>query len=97
MRKCSGRLELDEGAVRALRERGRSLLPVGVIAVYGHFKRGEVVACVNAAGKEMARGLVNYDAQDTIRIKGKPSSAIESILGFVDDAELIHRDNLVLV
>lgn len=93
----SGRLELDEGAVRALRERGRSLLPVGVVAVYGRFKRGEVVACVNAAGKEMARGLVNYDAQDTIRIKGKPSSAIESILGFVDDAELIHRDNLVLV
>jgi len=93
----SGRLELDDGAVRALRELGRSLLPVGVVAVYGHFNRGAVVACVDASGKEVARGLVNYGAQDSIRIKGHPSSAIESILGFVDDAELIHRDNLALI
>jgi glutamate 5-kinase len=93
----SGRLELDDGAVRALRELGRSLLPVGVTAVYGHFNRGAVVACVDASGTEVARGLVNYGAQDIIRIKGHPSSEIESILGFVDDAELIHRDNLVLI
>jgi glutamate 5-kinase len=93
----SGRLQLDDGAVRAIRERGRSLLPVGVAAVYGHFRRGEVVACVDAGGREVARGLVNYDAKDSLRIKGRPSSEIESILGFVDDAELIHRDNLVLI
>ena len=93
----SGRLELDDGAVRALREFGRSLLPVGVVAVRGDFNRGAVVACVDTAGKEVARGLINYDAQDTIRIKGHPSAEIESILGFVDDAELIHRDNLALI
>ncbi|MGB5835105.1 MAG: glutamate 5-kinase [Thiohalocapsa sp.] len=93
----SGRLQLDDGAVRALRERGRSLLPVGVVAVNGQFKRGEVVACVDTLGREVARGLVNYDAQDTLRIKGRPSREIEAILGFVDDAELIHRDNLALI
>jgi len=93
----SGRLVLDDGAVRALREGGRSLLAVGVSAVYGHFARGEVVACLDRDGREVARGLVNYDAQDAIRIKGLPSSAFEGVLGFVDDDELIHRDNLVLM
>jgi glutamate 5-kinase len=93
----SGRLELDAGAVRALREKGRSLLAVGVRAVYGHFNRGEVVACVDEHGREVARGLVNYDAQDTLRIKGLPSGEFERVLGYVDDPELIHRDNLVLV
>jgi glutamate 5-kinase len=93
----SGRLVLDDGAVRALRQHGRSLLAVGVTAVYGHFARGEVVACVDHEGREVARGLVNYDAQDAIRIKGLPSSGFEAVLGFVDDDELIHRDNLVLV
>ncbi|MCF7984137.1 MAG: glutamate 5-kinase [Thiohalocapsa sp.] len=93
----SGRLQLDDGAVRALRERGRSLLAVGVTAVFGHFNRGEVVACIDSAGREIARGLINYDAQDTIRIKGLPSTQFEAILGYVDDDELIHRDNLVLL
>jgi glutamate 5-kinase len=65
--------------------------------VYGHFNRGEVVACVDEHGREVARGLVNYDAQDTLRIKGLPSGEFERVLGYVDDPELIHRDNLVLV
>jgi len=93
----SGRLQLDDGAIRALRELGRSLLAVGVTAVHGYFNRGEVVACVDAMGTEVARGLVNYDAQDCNRIKGRPSSEFKAILGYVDDQELIHRDNLVLV
>jgi glutamate 5-kinase len=80
-----------------LREQGRSLLAVGVRAVSGEFSRGEVVSCVDAAGKEVARGLVNYNAQETRRIMGQPSSRIAEILGYVDDAELIHRDNLILV
>jgi glutamate 5-kinase len=92
----TGRLEIDDGAVRALRERGRSLLAVGVTRVYGHFARGEVVACVDVQGREIARGLVNYDAKDAIRIKGLPSAAFESVLGYIDDEEMIHRDNLVL-
>lgn len=92
-----GQLELDPGAVKVLREAGRSLLAVGVRAVRGNFQRGELVACVDADGREVARGLVNYSADEARRIQGQPSSAIESLLGYVDEEELIHRDNLVLV
>ncbi|MCG6942438.1 MAG: glutamate 5-kinase [Thiohalocapsa sp.] len=95
--RVTGRLVLDDGAVKALREGGRSLLAVGVTGVDGHFARGEVVACVDSKGQEVARGLVNYDAPDAIRIQGLPSSKFEEVLGFVDDEELIHRDNLVLL
>lgn len=92
-----GRLVLDDGAVKVLRESGRSLLPVGVTAVSGHFVRGDVVACVDKNGVEVARGLVNYSAPEAQKIKGLPSGAMESVLGYVDQPELIHRDNLVLI
>ncbi len=92
-----GRLHLDDGAVRALQERGGSLLPVGVTRVEGDFQRGEVVACVDPQGREIARGLVNYDAAEAARIQGRPSGEIESILGYVDEPELIHRDDLILL
>ncbi len=92
-----GRLTLDDGAVRVLREQGRSLLPVGVTAVDGGFARGDVVACVNGAGREVARGLVNYDANEVRRIMGQPSGRIEEILGYLEAEELIHRDDLVLM
>ncbi len=92
-----GRLVLDRGAVRALREGGKSLLAVGVRAVEGRFSRGEVVACVDEAGGEVARGLVNYSSEETRRILGQPSSRFEAILGYRDEEELIHRDNLVLL
>ena len=92
-----GRLTLDEGAVRVLRQEGRSLLAVGVRAVSGAFSRGEVVSCVGPDGHEVARGLVNYGVDETRRIMGQPSNRIEAILGYVDEEELIHRDNLVLV
>jgi glutamate 5-kinase len=91
-----GRLTLDQGAVRVLRESGSSLLAVGVTAVEGGFARGDVVACIDAQGREIARGLVNYGAAETRRIMGQPSSRIEEILGYLDEEELIHRDNLVL-
>ena len=91
-----GRLQVDAGAVRALREEGKSLLPVGVHDVAGEFERGEVVACLDPAGAEIARGLVNYSAAEIRRIAGQPSTRIESILGYVDEPELIHRDNMVL-
>ncbi len=93
----SGKLVLDDGAVKVLSQQGRSLLAVGVKEVSGSFARGEVVSCVDESGKEVARGLVNYDAQEVDRIKGQTSSRIREILGYVDDDELIHRDNLVLV
>lgn len=92
-----GQLTLDEGAVRVLRNSGKSLLPVGVTAVQGRFHRGELVACVDSRGNEIARGLVNYNADETDRIKRQPSSNIEGVLGYVDEPELIHRNNLVLV
>ncbi|MEQ6342341.1 MAG: glutamate 5-kinase [Gammaproteobacteria bacterium] len=91
-----GRLVLDAGAVRVLREAGRSLLPVGVVAVEGSFGRGDVVACVGEDGTEVARGLVNYSAEDTRKIMRQPSDKIEGLLGYVDEPELMHRDNLVL-
>lgn len=92
-----GRLILDEGAVRVLKEQGRSLLPVGVTAVDGDFDRGEVVSCFGPDGKEVARGLVNYSAEEARKIMRQPSDRIEELLGYVDEPELIHRDNLVLV
>ena len=92
-----GQLVLDAGAVNVLRERGSSLLAVGVQSVSGGFVRGEVVSCVDEQGREVARGLVNYDALETDKIKGQPSRRIQEILGYVDEEELIHRDNLVLV
>lgn len=95
--RLGGRLVMDEGAVKALQVDGKSLLPIGVVAVDGNFERGEVVACVDAQGHEIARGLVNYSAVETARILRRPSNEIESILGYVDASELIHRDNLVLV
>jgi glutamate 5-kinase len=94
--KLKGALRLDDGAVRVLCSEGRSLLPIGVTAVEGEFKRGDLVACVDSRGIEVARGLVNYGADDTQRIMGSPSSAIEAHLGWVDESELIHRDNLVV-
>jgi glutamate 5-kinase len=92
-----GRVVLDAGAVQVLRERGSSLLAVGVKGVDGSFARGDVVVCVDDQGREIARGLVNYDAQEAQRIMGQPSNRIESILGYLDEEELIHRDNLVLL
>jgi glutamate 5-kinase len=93
----AGKLRLDDGAVKALLRDGKSLLSIGVTGVDGAFERGEVVGCYAADGREIARGLVNYGSQDTARIVRKPSSEIESILGYVDEPELIHRDNLVLL
>jgi len=93
----AGRLTLDAGAAKALRSGGKSLLPVGVSKVEGEFERGAVVACLSPDGVEVARGLVNYNAQESRRISGRPSGEIEAILGYVDEPELIHRDNLVLL
>lgn len=92
-----GKLVLDQGAVRVLKDEGKSLLAVGVRSVSGKFQRGELVSCVNEAGLEVARGLVNYGAVDVQKIIGKSSAEFETILGYADESELIHRDNMVLV
>ena len=92
-----GRLRLDEGASRVLREAGRSLLAVGVCGVEGEFSRGEIVSCFDPDGREIARGMVNYDAAETRKIMGHPSARIAELLEYVDEPELIHRDNLVVM
>jgi glutamate 5-kinase len=97
MVQTAGSVELDEGAVRVLRESGRSLLPVGVRGVRGNFSRGDMVSCRDSGGREIARGLVNYSSDETLRIMGSPSRDIESILGYQLDEELIHRDNMVVL
>ncbi len=92
-----GRLTLDAGASAVLTGSGRSLLAVGVKAVQGDFRRGEMVACFDPDNREIARGMVNYSAEETRTIMGHPSERIIELLGYVDEPELIHRDNLVLI
>ena len=93
----AGQVVLDVGAARALASGGKSLLPIGVIEVTGEFGRGEVVSCLDPERREIARGIVNYSSSEARRIARRPSTEIESILGFVEEPELIHRDNLVLL
>jgi len=93
----AGAVMLDAGAVRALRDEGKSLLPIGVTHVRGEFERGAVVAIHNEHGHDIARGLINYNAKEARSIARHASNEIESILGYVDEMELIHRDNLVML
>ncbi|MGH8442183.1 MAG: glutamate 5-kinase [Nevskiaceae bacterium] len=91
-----GKLHLDAGAARVLRDQGKSLLPVGVKKVEGEFGRGDLVLCLDPDGREVARGLVNYDAAESKRILGLASAKVQQALGYPGAPELIHRDNLVL-
>jgi glutamate 5-kinase len=91
-----GAVTVDDGAVLKLRDEGKSLLPIGVTGVEGDFHRGDVIAVRSAQGLEIARGLANYASGEARLIARKPSSQIAGLLGFVNEAELIHRDNLVL-
>ena len=92
----AGSLLLDDGAVRALGD-GKSLLPIGVSSIVGEFERGAVVACRTLAGKEIARGLINYSSTEARRIARHATHEIEAILGYLDEEVLIHRDNMVLL
>jgi glutamate 5-kinase len=92
-----GYVVLDAGATRALLAEGKSLLPIGVEDVRGNFERGEAVACLDTSGREIARGLINYSARESRKIMRQPTSQIEAILGYVDEYELIHRNNLVIL
>ncbi|MCB1380641.1 MAG: glutamate 5-kinase [Alphaproteobacteria bacterium] len=91
-----GRLVVDDGAVTAL-SKGKSLLPAGVKRVEGTFLRGDTVGIVTISGREIARGLVAYDAVDASRIAGLKSAETEKVLGFRGRDELVHRDDLVLM
>ena len=92
----AGSLQLDAGAVRVLPKSGKSLLAVGVKNVSGKFERGEVVACCDESGREIARGLVNYDSLEIKKLLGHSSERIEELIGYIGEEEIIHRDNLIL-
>jgi glutamate 5-kinase len=91
-----GAVVVDAGAVLKVRDEGKSLLPIGVTEVDGDFHRGDVIAVRTAAGLEIARGLANYASGEARLIARKPSSQIAGLLGFANEPELIHRDNMVL-
>jgi glutamate 5-kinase len=93
----NGSLLLDDGAAHVLKGAGGSLLAVGVTEVKGQFDRGEIVLCVDSGGREIAKGIVNYSSIEAGKIAGKHSAQFEEILGYRDQDELIHRDNLVLI
>ena len=92
-----GAVLVDDGAVQKLRSEGKSLLPIGVHDVQGEFARGDVIAIRTLAGVDIARGLANYSAAEARLIARKPSAQIETALGYANEPEMIHRDNLVLV
>ncbi len=92
-----GELVLDAGAVKALRDGGRSLLPIGVVATTGRFERGQVVACKDEQGNLVAKGLVNYNQSDAQKIVRTPTAQLEQALGYIAEPEIIHRDNLVVL
>ncbi len=91
-----GKLLIDNGAEKMLCASGSSLLAVGIESVEGDFSRGEVVACISQTGKQIGCGLVNYNADEIRRLQGQPSHKISEILGYINEDEIIHRDNLVL-
>jgi len=93
----AGRLVVDEGARAALAEKGRSLLPAGILEVVGDFGLGDVVSVVTAEGTEFARGLAGYHSDDLRRIRGVRTADIEATLGYKYLDEVIHRDDLVLL
>jgi glutamate 5-kinase len=91
-----GQLILDSGAAEVLVKHGRSLLPVGITDVFGHFSQGDLLSCVNPLGHEIARGLANYSSEEIKMIKGIGTGAVSEILGYQGHTEVIHRDNLVI-
>lgn len=93
----AGKVVLDAGAVQKVSAEGKSLLPIGVIEVAGEFGRGDVITCADQAGRAVARGMSNYSSSEARRIMRRPSTEILAILGFVEEPELIHRDNMVLL
>ena len=95
--KSNGKIYIDQGAEKALIYKGKSLLAVGIIKVIGTFDRGEVIQCVNESGHEILKGLVNYNSEEVKKIIGVSSDKIESILGYVNESSLIHRDNMIII
>ena len=95
--RTNGRVYIDDGAVLALKEKGVSLLAVGIKSCDGEFNRGDLVSIRNEHEKEIARGLANYSNQEVAKIMGQSSCNIEKLLGYMDQPEVVHRDNMALL
>jgi glutamate 5-kinase len=95
--KPKGEVIVDDGAKKAIVQKGKSLLPSGVVKVRGSFDRGDAVSCLGPRGKEFARGLVNYSVSELEKIKGLRSEKIEKVLGYKYSDEVVHRDDLVVL
>jgi len=92
-----GTVEIDAGAVRALAEQGRSLLASGIMAVHGTFELGDMIGILDPSGREIARGLTNYSAEELSKIRGRKSSEFQKVLGYRSYDEVVHRDHLVVM
>ena len=95
--KAKGKLYLDAGAIAALVQYDKSLLPVGIVKIDGRFDRGDLVVCMTETGVEVARGLINYSSLEAEKISGLLSEQIEKVLGYIEEPEVIHKDNLILI
>ena len=95
--KAKGKLYLDSGAIAALVQYNKSLLPVGIVKIDGRFDRGDLVVCMTETGVEVARGLINYSSLEAEKISGLLSEQIEKVLGYMEEPEVIHKDNLILI
>ena len=92
-----GKIFIDSGAEEAIIFNGKSLLSAGVIKSEGIYQRGEIVRCINLKNKEIAKGLINYSSEEIEKIKGHSSNEIELLLGYINESNLIHRDNMVIL
>ena len=95
--KSKGTLIIDDGAINAIVNSGKSLLSVGITDVKGKFDRGDLVQCISSSGQEVAKGLINYSSSEVGKVLGQPSDKMESLLGYVNESSVIHRNNLVVL
>jgi glutamate 5-kinase len=95
--KSKGTLIIDDGATNAIINSGKSLLSVGITDVKGKFDRGDLVQCISSSGQEVAKGLINYSSSEVGKVLGQPSDKMEALLGYVNESNVIHRNNLVVL
>ena len=95
--KPKGKIFIDPGAEEAIIFKGKSLLSAGVVKSEGIYERGEIIRCMNEKNKEIAKGLINYSNKEVEKIMGHTSNEIESLLGYINESNLIHRDNMVIL
>jgi glutamate 5-kinase len=92
-----GEIVVDEGAVRALRDQNRSLLPAGVVGVTGSFQRGDIISILDSTSRQVTCGVTNYGSRELTKIKGMRSDRVQEVLGYHYGDEVVHRSNMVVL